>query len=121
MIEESTGLVAPKVNPSPIRVLDSLNSHYSPKAKVILDVVAVSGDGLIAPDQIATPNGVIRLAAPSSIEEYARVLYHALRSADQRGLDVRSRSLTRRGWFSCGCKGSLAAFRFGLVNPMPIF
>ena len=88
MIEESTGLVALEVNPSLIRVLDSLNSHYSPKAKVILDVVAVAGDGLIAPDQIPTPNGVIRLAAPSSIEEYARVLYHALRSADQKGLDV---------------------------------
>jgi len=88
MIEGSTGLVALEANPSQIRVSGSLDSHYSPKAKVILDVVAVAGDGLIAPDQIPTPNGVIRLAAPSSIEEYARVLYHALRSADQKGLEV---------------------------------
>jgi UDP-N-acetyl-D-mannosaminuronate dehydrogenase len=44
--------------------------------------------GLIAPDQIPTPNGVIRLAAPSTNEEYARVLYQALRSADQKGLEV---------------------------------
>ena len=88
MIEESTGLVALESNPSSIRVSGSLDSHYSPKAKVILDVVAVAGDGLIAPDQIPTPNGVIRLAAPSTIEEYARVLYHALRSADQQGLEV---------------------------------
>ena len=50
--------------------------------------LAIAGDGLIAPDQIPTPNGVIRLAAPSSIEEYARVLYAALRSADQKGLDT---------------------------------
>ena len=88
MVEESTGLIALVSNPSAIRVSGSLDSHYSPHAKVILDVVAIAGDGLIAPDQIPTPNGVIRLAAPSSIEEYARVLYAALRSADQKGLDT---------------------------------
>ena len=88
MIEESTGMIALEANPSDIRVSGSMASHYSPKAKVILDVIAVAGDGLIAPDQIPTPNGVIRLAAPSTNEEYARVLYHALRSADQKGLQV---------------------------------
>ena len=88
MIEESTGLIALESNPSEIRVSGSLDSHYSPKAKVILDVVAIAGDGLIAPDQIPTPNGVVRLAAPSTIEEYARVLYHALRNADQQGLEA---------------------------------
>jgi len=31
---------------------------------------------------------VIRLAAPSTIDEYARVLYRALRSADKKGLEV---------------------------------
>ena len=88
MIEESTGLIALESNPASIRVSGSLDSHYSPKAEVILDVVAVAGDGLIAPDQIPTPNGVIRLAAPSTIEEYARTLYSALRSADQQGLSA---------------------------------
>jgi L-threonylcarbamoyladenylate synthase len=88
MVEESTGLIALDSNPSGIRTSGSLDSHYSPKAEVILDVVAVAGDGLIAPDQIPTPNGVIRLAAPSTIEEYARVLYSALRSADQQGLST---------------------------------
>lgn len=88
MIEESTGLIALESNPSAIRTSGSLDSHYSPKAEVILDVVGVAGDGLIAPDLIPTPNGVIRLAAPSTIEEYARTLYSALRSADQQGLEV---------------------------------
>ena len=88
MIEESTGLIALESNPSGIRTSGSLDSHYSPKAEVILDVVAVAGDGLIAPDQIPTPNGVIRLAAPSTIEEYARTLYSALRSADKQGLSA---------------------------------
>jgi L-threonylcarbamoyladenylate synthase len=88
MVEESTGLVALESNPSSIRVSGSLNSHYSPKAKVLLDVIAEAGDGLIASDQIPTPNGVIRLSAPSSIEQYARELYLALRKADQLGLKV---------------------------------
>ena len=88
MIEESIGLVALEKNPSDIRVSGSLASHYSPKARVILDAIAEPGDGLIAPDQIPTPDGVIRLAAPNSIEQYARVLYHAVRSADQKGLEI---------------------------------
>ena len=94
MIEETTGLavveaVSGSTSETPeIRVSGSLESHYSPKAKVILDVVAEAGDGLIAPDQIPTPNGVIRLMAPSTIEQYARDLYRALRLADQKGLEV---------------------------------
>jgi len=94
MIEETTGLavveaVSGSTSETPeIRVSGSLESHYSPKAKVILDVVAEAGDGLIAPDQIPTPHGVIRLMAPSTIEQYARELYRALRLADQKGLEV---------------------------------
>jgi L-threonylcarbamoyladenylate synthase len=90
MIEETTELsVAENGSTTPeIRVSGSLESHYSPKAKVILDVVAEAGDGLIAPDQIPTPNGVIRLMAPSTIEQFARDLYRALRLADQKGLEV---------------------------------
>ena len=88
MIEESTGLIALASNDKNIRVSGSLDSHYSPKAKVVLDAIAEPGDGLIAPDQIPTPDGVIRLASPSSIEDYARDLYAALRLADTKKLDV---------------------------------
>jgi len=90
MIEETTGLILAEATSArtDIRVSGSLESHYSPKAKVILDVVAVAGDGLIAPDQIPTPNGVIRLMAPSTNEQYARDLYRALRLADHKGLEV---------------------------------
>ena len=90
MIEETTGLevIATESGQSDIRVSGSLESHYSPKAKVILDVIAEAGDGLIAPDQIPTPIGVIRLMAPSTNEQYARELYRALRSADQQGLEI---------------------------------
>jgi L-threonylcarbamoyladenylate synthase len=89
MIEETTGLKVVESTAAPeIRVSGSLESHYSPKAKVLLDVIAEPGDGLIAPDQIPTPNGVIRLMAPSTIEQYARDLYRALRAADQQGLEI---------------------------------
>ena len=88
MIEESTGLIALINNDGSIRVSGALDSHYSPKAKVVLDAIAEPGDGLIAPDQIPTPDGVIRLASPRTVEGYARDLYAALRLADTKNLDV---------------------------------
>jgi L-threonylcarbamoyladenylate synthase len=33
-------------------------------------------------------DGVVRLAAPKSNEEFARVLYSALRAADEQGLET---------------------------------
>jgi L-threonylcarbamoyladenylate synthase len=37
---------------------------------------------------ISTPNGVIRLASPNNIEEYAQVLYKAFRDGDKRNLKI---------------------------------
>jgi L-threonylcarbamoyladenylate synthase len=86
MIAESTGLLVIDEPTSDIRVSGSLESHYSPNAKVVLDTNPESGDGFIAIDSIPTPAGAIRLAAPSSIEGYAREIYSALRFADAQGL-----------------------------------
>ena len=69
-----------------IRVSGSLESHYSPKAKVLLNAIAQSGEGLIALSDIPTPAGAVRLASPKTNDEYARVLYAALRDADAREL-----------------------------------
>ena len=69
-----------------IRVSGSLDSHYAPVATVVLDQSPVAGQGFIAMADVATPEGVVRLAAPKSDEEFARVLYAALRAADQQGL-----------------------------------
>lgn len=88
MIQESTGLEALYKNPAGIKASGTLESHYQPKAKVMLDVIAEAGDGLIAPDQIPTPDGVIRLASPFTIEQYARDLYAALRLADEKDLEI---------------------------------
>jgi L-threonylcarbamoyladenylate synthase len=70
-----------------VRVSGSLENHYAPKAKVLLDQQPVVGSGFIALEDIGTPDGVIRLAAPKTVEEFARVLYSALREGDHRNLD----------------------------------
>jgi L-threonylcarbamoyladenylate synthase len=63
-----------------------LESHYSPIAKVNLSGTPSKGDGFIALASFPTPTGVIRLASPANNEEYARVLYQALRLADGKKL-----------------------------------
>ena len=86
MIAQSTGLLVVDEVLSDIRVSGSLESHYSPSAHVLLDTQPQSGEGFIAMDSIDTPPGAIRLAAPSSIEGFAREIYSALRYADAQGL-----------------------------------
>ena len=94
MIEESTGLSVDDsasikgacVDEEQIRVSGSLDSHYAPVATVVLDQSPVAGQGFIAMADIATPDGVVRLAAPKNAHEFARELYSALRSADRLGL-----------------------------------
>jgi L-threonylcarbamoyladenylate synthase len=63
-----------------------LDSHYSPKARVIICADAEPGEGFIAMSKTLTPDGVIRLSAPTSIEQYARDLYSAFRDADEQGI-----------------------------------
>jgi L-threonylcarbamoyladenylate synthase len=106
MIAESTGLpIAGKfvytdedlpgisingeaVDTQTIRVSGSLANHYAPAATVLLDQLPISGQGLIALADMPTPEGVIRLAAPNTHEEFARLLYSALRAADEKGLEI---------------------------------
>jgi len=86
MIEEATGLKVSENNDSPIRVSGSLEKHYAPKAQIFLDVQASTGQGFIAPADVATPPGAIRLASPANTDEYARTLYSALRDGDAQAL-----------------------------------
>jgi len=69
-----------------IRVSGSLENHYSPNAQVVLDIAPENGDGFIALASTPTPDGVIRLSSPQSNEDFARVLYTSLRSADEQSL-----------------------------------
>ena len=88
MIEHSTGLDVLNARGAAIRVSGSLDSHYSPIATVVLDQSPVSGQGFIAMADVESAAGVVRLAAPATHDEFARVLYAALRAADEKGLDT---------------------------------
>jgi L-threonylcarbamoyladenylate synthase len=66
-----------------IRASGLLRHHYSPKAEVVIDSIPQLGDGFIALADVPTPTGVIRLASPVNLEEYARLLYSAFRAGDR--------------------------------------
>jgi len=76
------------------RVPGSLASHYAPRAQVVLhesgavpvDGVPADRQGFVALADIETPAGMCRLAAPRTNVEYARMLYSALRAADDADL-----------------------------------
>jgi L-threonylcarbamoyladenylate synthase len=87
MIEELIVITLESIKTSAeVKVSGALESHYAPKAKVVLDVEPEPGDGLIAMASIQTPPGVQRLGAPINTDEYARILYQSLRAADKQGL-----------------------------------
>lgn len=70
-------------NEHKVRFSGNNNSHYSPKASVVVNEKPLTGDGFIALNSIPTPTGCIRLAQPRNIYEYARELYSAFRMADR--------------------------------------
>ncbi|MBU3646095.1 MAG: threonylcarbamoyl-AMP synthase [Candidatus Nanopelagicaceae bacterium] len=86
MVEQSTGIIVIEPEGTKVKVSGSHKQHYSPNAKVIIGAETKPGNGLIAMADLATPEGVIRLAAPKTLEEYARILYSALREADAQKL-----------------------------------
>ena len=90
MIEDTLGITIEfnTLNSESIKIKASglLESHYAPNAKVFLTGLPALGDGFIALDSFTTPSGAIRVAAPKTNEEFARVLYEAFRLADNKGL-----------------------------------
>jgi L-threonylcarbamoyladenylate synthase len=72
---------------SDIRAPGLSDSHYAPKAKISINAMAEPGEGFLALSKFQTPEGAIRLASPHTLEQYARDLYSALRSADHQGLE----------------------------------
>lgn len=87
MIESTIGLTL-EDREDEIRVSGSLEQHYAPLAQIVLDGHPRPGDGYIALKSYPTPEGAIRLAAPSNNEDFARLLYGALREADSQEIDV---------------------------------
>jgi L-threonylcarbamoyladenylate synthase len=90
MISDLIGLrvnqITTSSNKSTIKAPGLLQSHYAPKAKVFLSTTPNLGDGFVALAEIPTPPGAIRLASPKDNNEYAKLLYQALRLADTKQL-----------------------------------
>jgi L-threonylcarbamoyladenylate synthase len=87
MIEESVGLkIMSTTSTHKIKAPGMLLSHYAPKAKVVVSGEVKQGDGFIAMSDICTPTGAFRLLSPDSVEEFAKDLYRAFRTADQKKL-----------------------------------
>jgi L-threonylcarbamoyladenylate synthase len=91
MVESVTGLTVDESS-SVVRASGTLEQHYSPRAKIfLLDpinpvVACIVGVGFLALERFPTPDGAIRLANPKNDQEYAQVLYDALREGDRRNL-----------------------------------
>jgi L-threonylcarbamoyladenylate synthase len=91
MVEEVTGLPVDLAG-STVRASGTLEQHYAPKAKVFLlnsenpEITHAVGAGYLALEKFPTPDGAIRLASPKNEDEYARLLYDALREGDRRNL-----------------------------------
>jgi len=98
---ERAGGVAVATRRSEVRAPGTLPAHYAPVARVVLaaderqartlvgpapEPGAAPAVGLLAPADVATPPGVVRLGAPDGDDAYARGLYRALREADALGL-----------------------------------
>ena len=86
MIEQATGLSLDESD-SNLRVSGALENHYAPNANLVLVEPPYEGDGFIDRSNVETPQGVIRLASPATLDEYAKVLYQSLREADQQSLE----------------------------------
>ena len=75
-----------QASPSKIKFSGSFEKHYAPKCKIILGEYTNAGAGFLALLGIETPKGMARLASPTTVEEFAYVLYSTFREADREGL-----------------------------------
>lgn len=81
-----------------VRTPGSTATHYAPRARVVLveadqvDKAATTANGqrvaLLALRDVDGPPDLPRLAEPADADEYAQVLYSALRTADDSGVDL---------------------------------
>ena len=86
-IKRITGVDVSEAATNAPRVSGALDSHYSPTAQVILitdgsETNLKSNAGFLALAQTPTPAGLVRLASPETIEDFAHELYSSLRAGD---------------------------------------
>lgn len=86
-IKRITGISVSEETTNAPRVSGALDSHYSPTAQVILvgnssEMTFETNAGFLALAQVSTPAGLVRLASPETIEDFAHELYSSLRAGD---------------------------------------
>jgi len=88
-IESKLGIACVgQVNEPNIRFSGSFKKHYAPRCRVTFYEYPIDGAGFLALNAIETPPGMVRLASPVTVEEYARLLYSTFRAADHRNLNI---------------------------------
>ncbi|MBF5043851.1 threonylcarbamoyl-AMP synthase [Aggregicoccus sp. 17bor-14] len=99
-LERVLGRPVPVRTSTTVRVSGSLESHYAPRAGVVLAerpevaarVAALQAQGsrvaVLGPRELTLPAGVPRFEVPEAPEAAAQVLYARLREADAAGADV---------------------------------
>jgi L-threonylcarbamoyladenylate synthase len=86
-IESISGVLCDSESQSnKIRVSGTFEKHYAPNCKVLIGAQIIDGAGFLALREIDTPKDMFRVGSPSSVEEFARVLYSSLRAADHKEL-----------------------------------
>lgn len=73
------------IGKSDVKFSGSFEKHYAPKCKVIIGTNSIEGAGFLALAGVETPIGMVRLATPNTVEEFAHILYATFRAADQNG------------------------------------
>ena len=86
-IKRITGVDVSEETTNVPRVSGALDSHYSPTAQVILitdasEIELENNAGFLALAQTPTPAGLVRLATPATVEDFAHELYSSLRTGD---------------------------------------
>ena len=85
--EDIDTIVHLSLNESHVRAPGTLASHYTPKKQLVLTTESElrnsRGGALIAMQDIETPAGFNRIASPENADQFAHVLYSALREADK--------------------------------------
>jgi L-threonylcarbamoyladenylate synthase len=92
-IERITGITVSSQLANAPRVSGSHDSHYAPIAKVVLindgsAVVPAVNSGFLALAHVPTPDGLVRVGSPATIEDFAHELYGCLRSGDDLKLEI---------------------------------
>jgi len=85
-IKRITSVDASEETTNAPRVSGALDSHYSPTAQVVLITSSETNfeknAGFLALAQTQTPTGLLRLASPETVEDFAHELYSSLRAGD---------------------------------------